>query len=353
MVTKAFIPILILALVFFVLILELVDLFSNLWRYLNHDVSILQILQVALYYVPKCISFSIPISLLFAISFTLGNYYSNNELIAVFGSGISLYSFVVPMLLCGFLLSGFMFVFEEKVVIDTFEKKNKLSRALLDQQVSYSNTNVTVLSHQNRIIYHADYYNDNNKTLSGVIIVERDFDGGFLYRIDAEKAVWENGGWEFPSCRIFTWDEEGEALTEYKRSGYRDEKLDESPKTFRKSEHNIEEMKLQEAREWIISQKRSGLPYRGALTEYYQRFSFALTPLIVALISTGLGGRFKRNILLMSLLLSLIITVIYYVMQMMFVIFAKLGYLPPLAGAWATFFIFLFFSFWLFRAART
>jgi lipopolysaccharide export system permease protein len=353
MVTKTFIPILILALLFFVLILELVDLFSNLWRYLNYEVTIKEILTVAFFYLPKCLSFSLPIALLFAISFTLGNYYSNNELIAVFGSGISLYRFILPLLVFGLIFSVFLFFFEEKIVIDTFKRKNELENTLLHQKQTYSNTNVTVMSANRRIIYHADYYNDGAKTLSGLIIVERDSEGGFLYRIDAEEAEWIDGSWIMPSCRLFQWDDKKNAIVEQFTSNYTQKNLNEPPKTFRKNVRNIDEMHLQEAEEWIQSLKKAGLPYRGALTEYFRRFSFALTPFVVALISSSIGGRFKKNILLMSLLLSLVISVVYYVTQMILVLFAKLGLIPPFAGAWGTFILFLVVSFWLFKIART
>ena len=353
MVTKAFIPILILALLFFVLILELVDLFGNLWRYLNYEVSIKEILTVALFYLPKCVSFSLPIALLFAISFTLGNYYSNNELIAIFGSGISLYRFIIPLLFFGLIFSFFLFFFEENVVIDTFKQKNELENTLLHQKQTYSNTNVTVMSANRRIIYHADYYNDSAKSLSGLIIVERDREGSFQYRIDADEAEWRDGTWVMPACRIFQWDDEQNTVVEQFKTDYTQNNLNEPPKTFRKNVRNIDEMHLQEAQEWIQSLRKAGLPYRGALTEYFRRFSFALTPFVVALISSSVGGRFKKNILLLSLLLSLVISVIYYVTQMILVLFAKLGLVPPLAGAWGTFIIFLVVSFWLFKVART
>lgn len=372
MITKAFVPVFVLSLVFFVLILELVDLFGNLWRYLNYDVTIREILTVAFYYLPKCINFSIPIALLFAVSFTLGNYYSDNELIAVFGSGISLYVFIVPFLIFGILLSVFMLVFEENVVIDTFKKKNNLSRELLHQQDSYSNTNVTVLSRNNRIVYHANYYNENTKTLTGLIIVGRDDNWQFLFRIDANNAKWDDGMWRMPSCRLFTFsdfekregseektvpsEEEGgemNVLTEYEKENYSLEALDEPPKTFRKNVRNVEEMQLAEAKEWIDSLKKAGLPHKAALTDYYKRMAFAFTPFVVALISCAIGGRFKKNILLMSLLTSLVIAVIYYVMQMVLVLFAKLGIIQPFVGAWGAFIIFLFVSFFLFNKART
>ena len=46
-----------------------------------------QVAWIALLYLPKCISFALPVSFLFAISYTLGLFYANNELFAIFGSG--------------------------------------------------------------------------------------------------------------------------------------------------------------------------------------------------------------------------------------------------------------------------
>jgi lipopolysaccharide export system permease protein len=47
-----------------------------------------------------------------------------------------------------------------------------------------------------------------------------------------------------------------------------------------------------------------------------------------------MGGRFKKNILLMSLLTSLGAAVLFYVTEMISMMMAKLGYIPPIVGAW-------------------
>ncbi|MDR3201501.1 MAG: LptF/LptG family permease, partial [Spirochaetales bacterium] len=109
MVFRSFIPVFLVAMSFFVLILEMVDLFANLWRYLNQDVSLAQIVMIQVMYLPKCVSFATPISILFSTAYCLGESYSRNELIAVFGAGIPLFRFVVPLLVIGFVvsLSGF------------------------------------------------------------------------------------------------------------------------------------------------------------------------------------------------------------------------------------------------------
>ncbi|TFG65017.1 MAG: YjgP/YjgQ family permease [Spirochaetales bacterium] len=353
MVLKIFVPIFLLACIFFILILELVDLFANLWRYLNYDVPLKEIAKVALYYLPKCLSFAVPIALLFAISFSLGSLYANNELIAVFGSGISLMRFVLPLLFLGFLFSLGSFIFEEKIVIKTFKIKNELSKTLLKQPSSLNNSDITIISSDFDTVYHAVFYNDSSQSISGLSVVMFAQDGSVDRIVYADQARWENEAWTLSMARIFTWNEDRSFMGEQKMDKGVEPYLTEIPATFRKNVRNVEEMTMEEAEEWFSVLRKSGQDFRGSLTEYYKRFSYALLPFIVAFISSALGGRFKKNILLMSLLTSLGLTVLYYITQMITVLFAKLGYLPPLAGAWAPFLIFLFPGIWLFRNART
>ena len=96
-----------------------------------------------------------------------------------------------------------------------------------------------------------------------------------------------------------------------------------------------------QARVFVTQLRRAGLPYREALTEYYRKYFVALNPLIVILIATGVGGRFRKNVLLLSLLASLLLSVVYYVGQMITLILAKNALIPPLAGAGFSFLVFL------------
>ncbi|HUZ17346.1 MAG TPA: LptF/LptG family permease, partial [Spirochaetia bacterium] len=342
-----------LALVFFVLILELVDLFTNLWNYLNNDVPYSSILLVQLYYLPKCISYSLPIGLLFAASFTLGTMYAHNELIAIFGSGISLAWVVAPIVLFGLLASFFSYRFQDAVVIPTYQEKRQLTEDMLQRKVTFSNANVTVLGAGGRIIYHADFYNDTTHSLSGLTILKRDRAGRFIERIDAQTATWRDGTWQLNRVRLIDWNSDNTFLRQTDKPVYTEPDLNEPPDTFKRTVRNVDEMSASEAHRWIDSLRKAGLPYRGELTDYYNRFTFAATPFIVTFISSAIGGRFKKNILLMSLFSSLVLSVIYYVTQMMSVLLAKLGYISPLTGASAGVLLFLLAGVWLFRSART
>jgi lipopolysaccharide export system permease protein len=307
--------------------------------------------MIQVMYLPKCISFATPISILFSTAYCLGESYSRNELIAVFGAGIPLFRFVVPLLVIGFVVSLAGFAFEENYVIDTYRQKNELVKAALNESTTFSNSNVTVLGNNIRTIYHADYYNDQNDSLAGLIVTKRNEAGGFLQRVDAENAVWSDGLWRLSRVRIFT--VEGDTVTEEDYDTFLDEELTLAPENFRTLTNNVEEMRWPDAKEWIEKLRMAGLPYREALTAYYNRFSFTFAPLVVTLLSSAIGGRFRKNILLMSLLSSLVFSVVYYVTQMVMRLLAKHGYIAPTIGAWFALFLFLFLGVMSMRNART
>lgn len=350
---RTLIPVFLVAILFFVLILQLVDLFANIVRYLEQGVDAAAILNVQLLYLPRSLSFALPMAVLFSVSFTVGTLYSNNELISVFGAGISLARFVLPALLFGLMLSGFSFWFEEYVVIDSMKERDLVMRELLNRGQGFSNSNITRLTEGSGLLYNVDFYNDANQDLVDLFIVERDADGQIERIVDAERAEWNGAAWVLLNATIYEWTEDRSLFAVAREDRYSQEHYTLSPVAFRRRAENIDEMRIGEAEAYIASLIESRQPYREVLTNYYERYSFALTPFIVALLSSALGGRFRKNILLMSLLLSLSLSVIYFVSQMVAVILASLGYIPPLAGAWGGFALFFLAGLVNFRLARS
>lgn len=351
MLLRRFLPIFLMSLTFFAFVVQLVDLFSNLVRFLNLEVPLESILSVQVLFIPKAIMFALPIALLFAVSFSLGNLYSNNELISVFGSGISLLRFVRTLIFLGLVISIGSFFFNERVVIPTYAQKNEETRRLLNITRSFSNSKVTVRSADGRYIYSADYFNDDRKQLSRVLVLQRDTDGRFVARTDADQAEWAADHWILVNGYEYTLSEDDSIV---RRNFTREDRpeLTTSPRNFQRVATNIDELPAEEARIWIDDLRASGQAYRKALTDYYSRFSFALTPFIVIFLSSAIGGRFRRNILLMSLLSSLASAVIYYVTGMILGIIASDGLIPPLLGAWTGVLLFTILGVILFSRAR-
>lgn len=346
---KQFFPVFLLALGMFVLLLSLIDLFANLWRYLAYDASFSDILRVALYYLPKCVSYSLPVSLLFASAYALGDLYASNELTVVFTSGIPLFRFSAPILLIGVLLSVASFFFEDNLVIPSYKTKRELGRALLHQSRGGNNSDVVVKAEGGALIYAVDFYNEADGSLNGLTIVERDRAGRFVSLVRVRRALWDEDRWLFESAVTYEWEDGLLRVL----AGSDERSFTESPDTFRRNAVEVEELSAKEAARFVEDLKAAGLPYAGALADYYRRYAFAATSLVVLLLSVSLGGRFKKNIVLMCLLSSLIAAVVYYVAQMLSMLLAKLDYIDPFAGAWAPVGLFIILGALLVGGART
>jgi lipopolysaccharide export system permease protein len=354
MLLRAVIPVLVVSLLFFVSILQLVDLFENISRYLDLEVDLVDILTVQYLYLPTTVHFALPTALLFSVAFTLGNFYSNNELIAVFGSGVSLQSFVAPVIILGFVASIGTFFFYEEVVIASVAQKNEFQDELLRVRVSESRSDVTALGSGARLVYHAEYYNDANQTLSGAIFVRRSNQGVLNQIVHAPTARWTGSEWEALDARVFERTETDDAFFEeqsVERLVLAEFTL--PPTAFRRNTRDVDELRLGEARSYIDERRTAGLPFREELTQYYERFSFSLTPFVVVLIATAVGGRFRKNILLMSLLVSLSVSVVYYVAQLVSGLLAQSGLVSPVVGAWFGVMLFIAIGIAMLRTSRT
>ncbi|HQG39286.1 MAG TPA: LptF/LptG family permease, partial [Spirochaetales bacterium] len=108
---KSFIEMFFASMIFFILLIQMFDIFANLFKYLQNNVPFSKIMQIALLYLPKCIIYSLPIALLYSVSFTMGNFFANNELIVVMASGISVWKFNLPIIIftLAIVISSFFF----------------------------------------------------------------------------------------------------------------------------------------------------------------------------------------------------------------------------------------------------
>jgi lipopolysaccharide export system permease protein len=354
MILKTFAIVFLITLLFFVLILQLVDIFANIWRYLDNDVTLSDILMVMLYYFPKCVSYAIPVSMLFAISFTMGTLYTNNELIAIFNSGISLYRLVAPFVLLGIIMSFGVFFFEDQLVLTTIKAKREMEQVLLKQQTAtYNRSNFSFRNEETHTVYKVDFYDDANQTMKGILLIQKDERKNFKLSIKAARAEWNGKNWVLKDCQVYMWDKSGELIIVKNEAQYNATDMQQEPQTFREAGVEIAEMSFITAAEWIEDLRKAGLPYIKALTDFYNKFSYALRTLVVVVLASSIGGAFKKNILLMSLLTSLIASVIFFVFQMITDALAQNGFLPPFAGAFLPFIVFLILGAALFKRART
>ena len=348
---KKFIPLFIGSLLFFAFVLVLVDLFMNLWNFISSGVPAKTVFNIMLLYFPKALWYSAPLSILFAVSYTLSDFYANNELVAVFASGVPLIIFTAPLLFFAFALSFGLFYFEDKVVVPTYAQKVEQQEIALNREKSLNNDKIVVMSDQGNIVYKADFYDNSSLRLYTVFIVIRNEDKTLNCVIRADSALWVEDHWKLSGStkytlmdgKIVTGDVDSETLA----------LLTEVPETFRNNTTSVETVSTKEAREYIAHLKRVGLPYNEPQSVYYKKYAFPFILFIVVFLSIGLSGKTRKNVMLISLASCISAAVIYYVFQIVTMLMARFGVLSPFMGAWLPVFLFVVISFVLLKHART
>jgi lipopolysaccharide export system permease protein len=348
-IVKHFIPVFFVAAGMFVLLFLLIDLFMNMVPYLDNFAPMSQILLVSYYYIPKSFTFALPISLLFAVAFTLGEFYARNELTTIITAGVPFWRLSAVFLVIGFFMSFFAFLFEDNIVIPTYKMKTTLTRTLKNLQVEEKHSDIVIKSQGGNRIYSVDFYDYQNLILNGVSVIEKDDNGGFLSQIRAHSARWFEGHWVFSNAVIYSWNDEVIRVDTLMPSN----KYDEDPEMFRRSSINPADLSAKDAAALARDLREAGLPYTAALADVYHRYSFSAVSFIVVILSISLASHFRKNILMMSLLVSILSAVSFYVVEMVTMMLGRLGYIPPFLGAWFPVFLFIVIGAVLVRYAKT
>ena len=310
-----------------------VDLFSNLDKYMNYNVSFIKALSITLLYFPEAFLLAVGPAFLFAVTYHLSMLSANNEVMSVLNAGVSFQRILRPVIISAVVLSAAYFGFNELVAIPSTNSKELKMELITDSSGSVNNQNIALSDMQNGYMVSAGMFSDKDLTLYDVTLIESSEGGNLVKRTDAYRAVYnlDSGLWTFYDAYVYTPTHEGVRIDYVDRE--ENEVLLLEPQLFRNVSNEISKMSLRLARTYLSRMK--GLnpeEYAKLGTEYYKRLFSCLSPLIMILIACSINYRFKKNVLFFSLVCSIAIAVVYFVVQMMTIMLADQGVIAPQLG---------------------
>lgn len=168
------------ALLFFAFIYELTQLFYQMNTYMNRKGPFSTTERIVLIHalkLPYDIMLFSPLAFLFSTMFTLQNFYKNNEVVTVIGSGIHIFRFTLPILIFSLIWSVAMIFFGEFIMSPSFQQSEDY-RWELDKQrkkVDYSKgvPNLKVSGEGGLSYNNIGYYDPKNQLMKDGIIVTR------------------------------------------------------------------------------------------------------------------------------------------------------------------------------------
>jgi lipopolysaccharide export system permease protein len=315
------------------LMLMSVDLFTHLDSYARNEIPAFTIFKLTVLYLPEATLFSLAPALLFSATFFLSQLQANNELISLYNTGVSYRRIIVPILLLGLGFSVCQFAVDELVAIPATRQRSALQDSLFGLSSTYDNRNITLGDLAEGYVIHASRYNDKAGRITDVSLVLLDGDRVLDSRIDAPYALWDQqkGHWIFKDAIVHTIVDGG---VDARREAEWDElPVTLEPNLFRNLSTNIKTMEFGTALRYLRRIRvLSPSQWNSYATDFAERTLGALTPLVLLFIACTINYRYKKNILLFSVITSLGISVIYYVVQMVCLIMARQGIIGPVWG---------------------
>ena len=291
------------------------------------------ILYATALYIPEAIVFAVPPASLFASTYILSMMHTHNEMIILNNSGISFTKIIRVFIVTSFFITILLFIFNEKVTIEADKIKSDYTANLLDTSVSKDSRNITLYGLDKSYIIYARRFSDKENKITQVSVYHLNAKGSLIERIDASSGIYDEGGWTFTQAKVYTIDPSTQEI-EYKiLDTYTPSFVTLNPSFFSNTNNEIITLPLKEALMYLKSIKIvKKSEFSIIATDIYNRIFKNLSPLILVLISCSTIFAWKKNVLILSIITSISIAVVFYVMLLMGMILSKQGVIEPLWG---------------------
>jgi lipopolysaccharide export system permease protein len=340
---KQFLLTIIFGLLAFTLIFVVIDMMENLDDFIDQNVSMDIILNYYLVFSPEIIKLITPVAVLFAALFTAGKAANLSEITAIKASGVSLFRFMIPFLITTLFVCLCSIYFAGYVVPHANSVKVNLERKYLNRGFVFTGSNIFFKDSPSRIVNIAFFDNSQNQA-HRISIQEFDISDPtkMISRVDAVKMTYDTVSrkWIAENGVKRFFNPEKESAANFNQLTYAD--LNFSPEDLATKQQKPEEMNLHELKKLIGSQVREGTDPKSTLIEYYSRFSFSLSSIVVVLFGIPLAAtKRRRGGLALQVGINILVTFVYLVFMKVSQAFGKNGALDPMLTAWFANLIFL------------
>jgi len=316
----------------FIGIFILVDLFDHANKFIDNEVPFRVVGMYYLYYTPMIIVLTAPVAVLLATLLALGRLSRKNEIMAMKGSGVSLYRALAPVFLLALLVSLVMLIVGEGFLPSASERRIDIEEQSIDRMPSRLVRTDVVYLYPDGDMLLARRFNYRSGTLEEVSVQEFGDDLRPVRRLDAESASWTGERWmlEGGTERVF---EGGDETT---RTFGRLELADAEPTPDDLAARPIEpeEMGYVELDNYIRRLRAGGKDPRDLDVQLRLKVAFPFVTLIMTLIGAPLATGTRRSGFAIAFTAALAISFLYYAMIQIGQVLGEEALLPPWLAAW-------------------
>ncbi len=319
----------------------IIDIFSHLDEILKQRVNLGILLEYYLSYLPIIFVQVSPMTCLLAVLYTFGKLNRNNEIIAMRASGLSILQISRTVIIFGFIVSVFVFWVNDKFVTQSLSLTEKIkeqmesgSRKMKEKELEVL-INLCMFGLRNRLFF-INKFSLATNTMEGIIILEHDEKQNITKKVVANKGSYRDGLWRFYQSITYNFDENGQVIQEPQYLQEEVMVIPEAPREVLTQRQRPYIMTIAQIDDYIWKLSRSGAVtvIRNLKVDLYQRFTMPFTSLIIILLGIPFALRMKKRATgLSSIGLSLMMGLLYYVLNAVSLALGKAGILVPFLSA--------------------
>jgi lipopolysaccharide export system permease protein len=313
----------------------------------NQGFSLSQVLNMILCMLPQIVLFSLPASCLMSVMLAFVRLASDNEIIALHTSGVSLYQLLPPVvsfsLLCC-LSAGFLTIY-------AVPWGNRASKDYA-LGIIKSKTNLTIKERVfyepiDKLVFYVNSYSTREKEMKDVFVVDRR-DEKTTNTIVAEKGMIMTGRTPntidilFVDATVFT-DEKNSKNTR-RTNGFVQTftitiDLGDIASKIATREKKPMEMYIRELIDGLKEKDIKGSKRIEMGIQLYEMFSMPLAIFVLGIIGASLGSHVKARGRTTGVMISLFVFLIYYTSLMGSRYLCEVGVVAPFIGVWVPVFL--------------
>ncbi|MDQ3019160.1 MAG: LptF/LptG family permease [Bacteroidota bacterium] len=340
---KQFLKNFIFGLICFTIIFILVDLFENLDKFIDKNLSLVLISQYYLYFIPEILKLITPVGMLLATLFTVSRFNNYSEMTSINSAGISIYRFSLPLIVVGFIFTLISIYFNGWLVPKTNSEKFNFERKHLNKNVIPGVTQNLHIQDSENTILSISSYNEPDKTglNSSIQIFDTKDLSELNYRFDIKIMKWDTIKNDWKLINVIKREFDSTSLekfllidTVYASKIPEIKKIYLSPSHIIKKQLKPDELLLSDLNEFINTMEESGQNVSKAKVDYYSKISFPFANIIVILFGISLTANNRKSGAALQFGISILVTFIYLGFIKVSQTFGYSGDMNPILTAW-------------------
>ena len=320
-----------------------IDFLGRVWEFLDANVAVTLMLEYFLTKTPWVIYNMIPIACLIATLITFSDFSKNNEMIAMYAGGISLWRIALLIISIGLMVTAGTFILNEYIVPPTMARARYIRQVHLKKRNYQAFKKSKIWYRSKNLIYNLHFFEPGEKLIQGITIYYFDDDFNLTKQIFAGKAIWISNNWT-----LYDGTEIDFEKSNYPRQRYFKQEvvyLPERPEDLIVIEKSTDTVSFSELRDYVQKSKRAGLKSRVYEVDMHAKIAMPFACIIMMLLALPFAIKHKRTGgMAVNLGYTFVFVLLYVFIQAIAISHGHSGKINPVVSAWLPDLIFLIFS---------